>query len=396
MQAVILAGGKGTRLHPFTLDSPKPLYPINGRPFLDNLLNQVISFGIHDVILLLGYKADKIIQYLQNKPMDKVSIRWSVTPEQYDTGSRLRAASQMITDDFLLLYCDNYCPINYSRHYSAFQENDAQVQITAYTNRDGYTKNNLFVDNGLVKIYDKSRQSAALNAVDIGYAIVRREILDDLPETDNINFEQYAYLRALREGRLYASLTEHRYYSIGSYERMPLTETFFSGRRAVFLDRDGTLNVRPPRACYIETPSDFVWLPGAREAVKRLNDAGFLVLLVTNQPGIARGRLSMDMLEAIHSKMKEDLGEIGARIDHIYVCPHNWDEGCLCRKPKPGLLYQAQKDYNLNIPRDCVLIGDDDRDIEAAASANCKGILVSETYPLSQAVNDFIPMRYDA
>lgn len=390
MQAVILAGGTGTRLRPFTLELPKPLYPIQDRPFLDYLLDQVESFGISEVLLLLGYKAQKIIEYLTEHPRPKLTISCSVTPEDYETGARLRAASGQIKDDFLLMYCDNYCPIAFSSHVKSFSQNSALVQVMAYTNQDGYTKNNLRVENGKVLTYDKSRESEGLNAVDIGYALISRKVLEWLPEAENVNFEKYIYKTALEAGRMYASITGHRYYSIGSFERMALTEQFFSGRKAVFLDRDGTINVRPPQACYVESPDDFIWISGAKEAIKRLNDAGILVLLVSNQPGIARKRLTWEALESIHNKMKEDLREIGAWIDEIYICPHNWDEGCDCRKPQPGLLYQAQRAYDLNIPRDCLLIGDDERDIEAANRADCRSVLVSETYPLSVAVSDVL------
>lgn len=390
MQAIILAGGAGTRLRPFTLESPKPLYPINGIPYLEFLLEQVASWGISEVLLLLGYKAQKIIDMLDNYPHPQLSIKYSVSPENYETGARLRAAHDMIQDDFLLMYCDNYCPIPYRKHLEAFQDNAALVQMMAYTNTDGYTKNNLYVEDGRVLTYDKSRTSGNLNAVDIGYALISREVLDWLPEDATLNFERYIYTRALETKRMFATLTEHRYYSIGSFERINLTEQFFSGRKAIFLDRDGTINVRPPRACYVEKPDDFIWLSGAQEAIKKLNDAHILVLLVSNQPGIARGNLTWKDLDSVHSKMQADLRRIGAWIDKIYICPHNWDEGCNCRKPKPGMLYQAQRDYNLNIPKDCVLVGDDERDIEAADRADCKSIMVTENYSLLDAVIDIL------
>lgn len=390
MQAVILAGGKGTRLRPFTEEAPKPMYPIGGKPFLERLLEQVGSFGITEVLLLLGYKADIIIQYLNEHPHPGLSITYSVTPEEFETGARIRAALDQIKDHFLLMYCDNYCPIPFAAHLRAFQETGALVRLMAYDNQDGYTKNNLLVQDGRVLVYDKGRQYEGLNAVDIGYALISHSVLDWLPEDPCLSFERYVYQKTLEKEGLFAGVTGHRYYSIGSYERMKLTECFFSGRKAVFLDRDGTINVRPPKGCYVERPEEFVWLPGAREAIKRLNDANYLVLLVSNQPGLARGRLTQKELDAIHKKMESELQEIGARIDGLYICPHNWDEGCNCRKPQPGLLYQAQRDYNLNIPKDCLLIGDDERDLEAAQRADCKSVQVSDHYPLSEAVKDIL------
>ena len=111
--------------------------------------------------------------------------------------------------------------------------------------------------------------------------------------------------------------------------------------------------------------------------------------MITNQPGIARGNLTIDDLNKIHDKMQSDLAKAGAKIDYIYYCPHNWDDGCLCRKPKPGLLYQAQKDLSLNLT-ECVFFGDDERDMEAAKAARVKGILVGEEYSLKDAVTDYL------
>lgn len=390
MQAVILAGGKGTRLRPFTQDNPKPLFPIQGKPYLDYLLEQVHRFGISSVILLLGYRSEQIIEHIHANPVEGLNIKCHVTPEQFDTGARIRAARELIEEDFVLLYCDNYCPINFSKHVENFYNNKATVQLMAYTNRDGYTKNNLKINRGVVEKYDKDRKSNDLNGVDIGYALVSQQVLAGIPEGADVNFERALYEKLCLSGRLYVTVTEHRYYSIGSYARLDRTNKFFSGQRAVFLDRDGTLNVRPPQACYIEHPEDFIWLKGSMEAIKRLNDAGVLVFLITNQPGLARGRLTESMLAEIHKKMAEDLIGVGAHIDNIYYCPHNWDDGCFCRKPQPGLLYQAQKDYDLNIPEYCILFGDDERDIEAAERADCRGVLVSDEYTLFDAVNDYL------
>lgn len=113
------------------------------------------------------------------------------------------------------------------------------------------------------------------------------------------------------------------------------------------------------------------------------------MILISNQPGIARGNLTEEGLQEIHDKMERDLEEVGAHVDKIYYCPHNWDDGCFCRKPKPGMLYQAQRDFSLNLPTG-YLVGDDERDIEAGESARVKSILVSEDNPLSIVVDQII------
>ncbi len=299
------------------------------------------------------------------------------------------AAKDLLEDRFLMMYCDNYCPIDFKKLVTDAEKHDALIQITAYANKDHYTKNNLRIaEDGRVISYDKKRTLPDLAGVDIGYAILDKRILK-LTNGENDNFEAVVYPQVTDQGKMYASVTEHRYYSIGSYERITLTEEFFRQKKFVFLDRDGTLNVRPPKACYVERPEEFIWLPGAIEAVKRLNEAGYLVILISNQPGIARGRLTEEMLQSIHDKMILDLADAGAHMDKIYYCPHNWDEGCECRKPKPGMLYQAQKDFSLNL---CTgyLIGDDERDIEAGNAAGCHSILINDEYTVLDAVRDII------
>ena len=393
-QAVILAGGYGTRLKPFTDTNPKPMYPFEEKPFLEYLIEQVRGFGIRDVVLLLGYLPEKIMNYFGDGSKWDVRITYSITPVEYETGARLKGALKegKLAEQFLMMYCDNYCPINFNKLNREFWQNHADIQLTAYANKDGYTKNNLLIgEKGIVEVYDKKRITPNLQGVDIGYAIVKRSVLDLFTE-DNDNFEKIVYPKLVEAGKMFATVTEHRYYSVGSWERIELTKAFFSGRKFIFLDRDGTLNVRPPQACYIEKPEDFIWLPGARESVKKLKDAGYTIILISNQPGLARGRLTEEDLGQIHEKMQNELKEIGAGIDKIYYCPHDWDEGCDCRKPKPGMFYQAQKEFSIDLTK-CWMLGDDERDMHAGADAGCMCMMVSEQHPLGEAVDRILAER---
>ena len=388
-QAVIIAGGLGTRLKPFTDTNPKPMYPFQGKPFIEYLVEQVRGGGLKRVLILLGYLPDKIKNALGDGKQLGIDIQYDVTPVEYDTGARLRHAFPLLDEQFLFMYCDNYCPIDFPRLMAEWRKNEAFIQATIYQNEDHYTKDNVCLgENGQVLIYDKDRKSDGLAGVDIGYAIISRKVFQYLDE-GNINFERSVYAKIVAQKKMYATVTKHRYYSIGSWERIKLTEEFFSGRKTIFLDRDGTLNVKPPKACYVERPEEFVWLEEAKEAVLRLNQNGYRVILVSNQPGIARGKLSENMLESIHNKMQHDLHEIGARIDKIYYCPHGWDDGCECRKPKPGMLYQAQKDYSLDLTK-CYMVGDDERDIQAGHAAGCKCVQVTDNYSLKNAVDDIL------
>ena len=393
-QAVILAGGYGTRMRPFTDTNPKPMYPFEGKPFLEYLIELIRGFGIREIVLLLGYLPEKIMDYFGDGSRWNVHITYSVTPVEYETGLRLMGAlkEDKLDPCFLLMYCDNYCPIDFKKLCREYQANGAGIQFTAYHNLDGYTKNNLRIaENGLVEVYDKSRTAENLQGVDIGYSIMDRDVLSLMPE-GNENFEKAVYPQLVAQGKLFATVTDHRYYSVGSWERIKLTEEFFRPQKYIFLDRDGTLNTRPPKACYIEKPEDFVWLPEARASVKRLNDAGYKIILISNQPGIARGRLTEEILAAIHDKMQAELREIGAHIDYIYYCPHDWDEGCFCRKPKPGMFYQAQRDLGFDLTK-CWMLGDDERDMHAGGDAGCKCMYITEQHPLSEAVDKILKLE---
>ena len=387
-QAVILAGGRGVRLEPFTIGKPKPMYEFNQTPFLSYLLLQLKQWGIKDVILLLGYMADVIINYFHDGSQFGMNIIYDITPVDFDTGARLRHAHDFLQENFILMYCDNYCPLCFDRMERQFLESGVPVQITAYENKENYTKGNLKIHNGIVQVYDKSRKTDGLQEVDIGYAFLKREVVAGIPD-ENVNFEQSIYPKLVEKGQLGVYVTRHRYYSVGSWARIQLTKDFFTPKKAVFLDRDGTLNVRPPKAHYIEKPDDFIWLDGAKEAVRLLHQAGYLLFLFTNQPGIARGVMTQHQLDLIHLKMQSELQENGGCFDQIYVCPHGWDEDCDCRKPKPGLLYQAQKDYSLNL-LEAIVIGDDDRDIEAGEAAGCRCYQVTEERSLLEIVREVL------
>lgn len=388
-QAVIFAGGLGERLKPFTETNPKPMYRFNGKPFLEYLVEQISGWGIREIIILLGYLPDKVTEYFGNGLKWNVNIRYIITPVGYDTQFRLKAAENYLEDDFLMMYCDNLCPIDFSLLTKEYKKNNALIQVTAYSNDDAYTKDNMRIAvDGLVELYDKKRRTENLKGVDIGYAIVSKKVVS-LMSNENENFEAVVYPKLVKDKRLFSTVTKHRYYSIGSFERIGLTEQYLSGQKYIFLDRDGVINERPSKAQYICKPQEFVWLPGAREAVKKLNDAGYFVIMVSNQAGIARGAMTENDFQCVQDKMSSDLAELGARIDAVYHCPHGWDDGCECRKPKPGMLYQAQKDYSINLT-ECVLIGDDERDMITAHNANMKGILVSDDYPLANAVDDVL------
>jgi len=375
-QAVILAGGQGTRLRPLTDVRPKPMIEIHGKPFLEYLVEMLRDQGFERVLLLLGYLPEVVQNYFGDGRQWGIKIEYSVTALEDDTGRRVKLAAPLIDECFMLMYCDNYWPMQMNKMWDRFVQADVPAMVTVYRNKDGYTKNSVKVDEaGYVSVYDKSRSSPDLQGVEISYAILKKSVLDLLPE-GNVLFETSVYPPLAADRQLAAYVSDHRYYSVGSLNRLSFTDAFLARRPTVILDRDGVLNKKPPRAEYVRTWADFEWLPGAKDALKLFNDAGCQVIVVSNQAGIARGAMTEADLDAIHDHMKEEAIQAGGRIDAIYHCPHGWDDGCDCRKPKPGMLFQAQREHHLDLSR-TPFIGDDVRDAEAADAAGCISLLLS-------------------
>jgi histidinol-phosphate phosphatase family protein len=160
-------------------------------------------------------------------------------------------------------------------------------------------------------------------------------------------------------------------------------------RRAAFLDRDGVLNRRAPAHDYVRSPAGFVWLRGAREGVLRLNREGWLVLVVTNQRGVARGLMTAEDVDAIHARAQRELGEIGARVDAFYCCPHTDADRCECRKPAPGLILRAAKEWRVDLAAS-FLVGDDERDVVAAQRAGVRAHRMPTDGDLSQALAEIL------
>lgn len=370
-QAVILAGGRGTRMRPLTDDRPKPMIEFAGRPFLEHLVELLADQGFERVLMLLGYLPDVIRDHFGDGSRFGIAIDYVVSDVDDLTARRLQLARPRLDDLFLLLYCDNYWPIDMERHWAHYLAVGAPAMVTVYANSDGYSRSNTRVSSdSRVEIFDRTRSAPDLQGVEISYALLPKACLDLLPPQGDQLVEQALYPPLAQQGQLAAFVSEHRYYSVGSMHRLPLTETFFARQPTVILDRDGVLNRRPPRAEYVRTPAEFVWLDGSLEALGTFAEAGYRVVVVSNQAGIARGEMTEADLAEVHGRMVWEATEAGGRIDAIYHCPHGWDDGCDCRKPRPGMLFQAQHDLQLDLSR-TTFIGDDERDGQAADAAGC-------------------------
>jgi D-glycero-D-manno-heptose 1,7-bisphosphate phosphatase len=358
-------------MRPWTDHAPKHLYPFHTKPFAAHLIERLAGQGFERVLWLLGHRAEATIEYFQAREPWGLSMDYAATPAAWQTTLRIRAAIDRLDPVFLLLYCDNIWPLAFLRLWESYRRSGAAVQLAAYDNTDGYSTANLELDRHRVLAYGKT---AAATAVDIGFALVDRRVVEELPAED-APLEAMLYPRLASCGQLSAFVSSHRYYGVGNPSRLPATERFLAPQRAVLVDRDGVLNCRPPIGEYVRSWNDWEWMPGAREALDEFRQAGWAVYVITNQAGLARGMVSRPELERIHARM---IAESGGAISRVYVCPHGWDENCPCRKPRPGLFFQAQRDLDLDLSRTW-FIGDDERDAQAALTAGCRYLPLPQT-----------------
>ena len=375
-QAVILAGGLGTRLGELTKQTPKPMVLVNGKPFLEYLIVMLKENGIEEVVLLLGYLPDKIMNYFKDGSDFGVKIKYSVGEVSFETGKRLKNAESFLDDIFLLMYCDNYWPLRLTKIIEFYDKHNELTMITVYNNYDNTTKNNMLVDeNGYVSGYDRSRKDKNLNTVDIGFVIMKKKSLADMPLT-NFSLEEEFYPKLIGKKEMVAYRSDQKYYSIGTPEKLKIAEELLADKKIVLVDRDGVINKKAGKADYVKKWSEFRFLPKALDGLRLLSESGFKVVIITNQPGIARGRVSKEDLEEIHRNMINEVKKNSGKIDAIYCCMHGWDDNCECRKPKPGLLFKASRDLKFNLTK-TFFIGDDERDVAAGDSAGCKNILIT-------------------
>lgn len=375
-QAVIVAGGRGTRLGRLTENRPKALVEVGGRPFIDWLIESVRDRGFDRILLLLGYRGADLADHCGNGSQWGVEVRTVSTDPSEETARRFIAALPEIEDRFLFLYCDNLWPMPFQSMWNRYSSAGVPAMVTVYMNEDGYTKNNIRLDpSDRIVEYDRTRTQPHLDGVEIGYGLFHKSVLD-LLDGSNLSLQDAVYPELISRGELLAYPTRHRYYSIGKLDRLAITERYLTGSPAVIVDRDGVLNAKRPRAQYVRSWADWHWLPGAREALAMLTDAGRRVFIVTNQAGIGRGEMTESDLTDIHRRMLADIEEAGGRIDGIYYCPHDWDDGCDCRKPRPGMLFRVQHQHDVDLSR-TPFIGDDERDAIAAGAAGSPSMLVA-------------------
>lgn len=413
MKVVIMAGGKGTRIASVRSDVPKPMINICGKPILEHQIDNLKACGLTDIILVIGYLGDKIKEYFGNGSKFGVNIEYFVEDHPLGTAGALFKMPQL-TEDFLLLCGDVIIDVDFNRFIAFHKEHKAWASLVAHPNGHPYDSSLLVTEIGAPKtvggmpedthrvirwMAKEDERTYYKNRVNAGIELISPELLKETmknfvprhPETpDKIDLDRDVLKPNIPSGKIFAYDTPEYIKDMGTPDRFYETEKDIeSGKvharnlknkqKAIFLDRDGTIN---KMVGFVTKPEQFELIEGAAEAIKAINKSGYLAIVVTNQPVIARGDCTFEELQTIHNKMETELGKVGAFVDAIYVCPHHTDKGfegerpeykcsCECRKPKPGLLLQAAKDFNIDLS-ESYMIGDSHRDVEAGENAEVK------------------------
>lgn len=386
-QAVILVGGRGTRLGQAAIDTPKPLVHVAGeRRFLDYLLENVARHGIEQILLLAGHLGVVVRDRYQSQRVKSADIEVIIEPDPAGTGGALQHAAGVLDDTFLMLNGDCWFDINYLALAGALRTGDVgALGVRSVEDAARYGQVELSGDR-IQRFREKGETGAGGGLVSGGVYVLRRSVLDWIDESPcSIEVDVFPALAA--QGLLAGAEFKGDFLDIGLPETLKEARSTFperARRDGAFFDRDGTLI---HDAGYTYRPEDLKWRAGAIEAIRRCNDAGRLVIVVTNQAGVARGFYREEDIERFHAAMQNDLRPHGAHIDAFYACPFH-GEGVIeaytlanhpDRKPNPGMLRRAMLDWSIDAERS-FLIGDAQSDWDAATASGVK--------PVSTAAGD--------
>lgn len=398
MQAVIMAGGKGTRLASVTKDIPKPMIPIDGKPLLEYQIENLKENGVSDIIIVIGHLGDVIKNHFGNGSDFGVNISYFTEETPLGTAGALAELKGRLEDIFFLVFGDLFININFKRFFDFHKNKNACISLFAHPNSHPYDSDIVVTDNeNLIIGWSKKnteRTSDYKNLVNAGIYIVNKECVQNIPMYKKTDLEKDVIIPMISNGNVFAYKSTEYVKDIGTPERLEkVSADFRSGvcehrnlkhkQKCIFLDRDGTLN---KYVGFLRSAEQVELESNVAEAVRLINESEFLAVIITNQPVVARGECTFEELDRIHNRIYTLLGNEGAYIDGLYFCPHHPDSGfegevkelkctCSCRKPKTGMLEKAKIDFNADLSRSW-FIGDTDIDVQTGINGGMRTVLL--------------------
>lgn len=375
-EAIILAGGFGTRLAHIVSDVPKPMAPVCGRPFLRFILDDLQKKGIERVVLAVGYKQDVIRSYFGTSYRG-MEILYSAENEPLFTGGAIKQAMELCQEKWVLVVNgDTYFDVEVSALEQMAKAHPDAVVLAAKRMYDFDRYGTLRLEGDCVTEFCE-KAPCRDGLINGGVYVLPAEVLNEIA-LKKFSFETQVLEPLAQAGRVVAVESDGYFIDIGVPEDYAAAQETLKDlakpNKAAFFDRDGTINVD---VHYLHRPEDLKFIDGMPQFIKKWNDWGYKVIVVTNQAGIARGYYTEEDMRALHRYMNERLAEYGAHIDAFYFCPHHPDftGPCHCRKPEPGMIEAAIREFDLD-PAQCILFGDQPWDLEAAKRCQITGVLV--------------------
>jgi len=383
-QCAILVGGLGTRLGDLTATTPKPILEVGGRPFLAWLVRELMRFGLDEFVLLTGHRSERIeaaLPAIRAHLPRPVRIDIAREPVRAGTGGALFHTRDRLHDRFLLCNGDSLFDFNVADLLAASAGDGDEVAGRLVLRRlaDASRYGVVTLEGDRVTEFSERPAPGAPGIINAGVYALRRRLLDRL--TAECSLERDILPALAAEGALRGTIGEGYFRDIGIPADLALARTELPARLrrpALFLDRDGVLNVDHG---WVGSRDRFTWMPGAIEAVRLATSRGWHVFVVTNQSGVARGLYDEAAVHALHAWMADEIRHTGGTIDDVRYCPFH-PEGVVpayrrisdWRKPAPGMILDLLRAWEPD-PSRCLLVGDKPTDMDAAHAAGIRGFL---------------------
>jgi histidinol-phosphate phosphatase family protein len=406
MKAVILAGGKATRMGDYTKEIAKPMLQVGNISILEHQIVLLKKYKITHIIILVNHLKSSIINYFGDGSKWDIKITYFEEPVPLGTVGGIKELEEILMDDFIVLYGDVMINMHLGRLINFHFKKDSECTLVLHPNDHPFDSDLVETDreHRIINFFPKPHNPNLFypNLVNAGAYILSPSIFGYLQKGKKADFGRDIFPKIYREIKMFGYNTSEYLKDMGTPERWQEVEADWNSgkielssyehrQKALFLDRDGVIN---EEISFISKPEDLILYDFTPSAIRKINQSVYKAIIITNQSVIARNLCTLEELQLIHNKMETELGKNKAKIDAIYFCPHHPDRGfpeerseykidCICRKPKPGMLLEAAFEFNLDLSAS-FMIGDNGRDVEAGRNAGCTTVGVRTGYAMKK------------